>query len=137
MAQKIDRQKLQQYFIEALKGEKVILLDGLNPFHVEIDEKEYYIYIKNLSPATFRIQMYGEFNYPLEKNSTKSKNLRLRSFYSDTMLTMTFIQHGILYGQSNGSITQRVFPSIPDSLSSKMLNNQKNLNVSSSITMAR
>ena len=73
MAQKIDRQKLQQYFIEALKGEKVILLDGLNPFHVEIDEKEYYIYIKNLSPAYFQNPDVWRVQLPIREEFDKIK----------------------------------------------------------------
>ena len=54
MAQKIDRVQLQILFTEALEGASFTLIDGLNPFHVEVNEKEYYIYIKNLSPAYFQ-----------------------------------------------------------------------------------
>ncbi len=54
MAQKIDRVQLQILFTEALDGAAFTLIDGLNPFHVEVNEKEYYIYIKNLSPAYFQ-----------------------------------------------------------------------------------
>lgn len=53
MAQKIDRINLQRLFFNAIEGVPNQLLDGLNPFHVIIDEKEFYIYIKNLSPAYF------------------------------------------------------------------------------------
>ncbi len=54
MAQKIDRVQLQILFTEALDGAAFTLIDGLNPFHVEVNGKEYYIYIKNLSPAYFQ-----------------------------------------------------------------------------------
>lgn len=54
MAQKIDRVQLQILFTEALEGASFTLIEGLNPFHVEVNGKEYYIYIKNLSPAYFQ-----------------------------------------------------------------------------------
>ena len=53
MSKKIDRTQLQILFSEALDGASFTLIDGLNPFHVEVNGKEYYIYIKNLSPAYF------------------------------------------------------------------------------------
>lgn len=73
MAQKIDRQQLQLYFIEALEGAKVTLIDGLNPFHVEINGKEYYIYIKNLSPAYFQNPDVWRVQLPIKKEFDEIK----------------------------------------------------------------
>lgn len=73
MAQKIDRQQLQLYFIEALDGDKVILINGLNPFHVEINGKEYYIYIKNLSPAYFQNPDVWRVQLPIKEEFNEIK----------------------------------------------------------------
>lgn len=53
MQKKIERTQLQILFTEALNGATFTLIKGLNPFHIEINGDEYYIYIKNLSPAYF------------------------------------------------------------------------------------
>lgn len=53
MAKKIDRQTLQLLFIEALDGASYTFIEGLNPFHITINGNEFFIYIKNLSPAYF------------------------------------------------------------------------------------
>lgn len=73
MVQKIDRQQLQLYFIEALDGDKVILINGLNPFHVEINGKEYYIYIKNLSPAYFQNPDVWRVQLPIKEEFNEIK----------------------------------------------------------------
>jgi hypothetical protein len=54
MIKKISRYTLQQIFIESLKEcDSFKIIDGLNPFHITLNGKELYIYIKNLSPAYF------------------------------------------------------------------------------------
>ena len=54
MIKKISRYTLQQIFIESLEGcDSFRIIDGLNPFHIMLNGKELYIYIKNLSPAYF------------------------------------------------------------------------------------
>lgn len=53
MVQKIIPNRLQLLFIEALETVDFKLIEGMNPFHLEVKGKEYYIYIKNLSPAYF------------------------------------------------------------------------------------
>ena len=73
MAQKIDRQQLQLIFIEALDGAKFTLIDGLNPFHVEINGMEYYIYIKNLSPAYFQNPDVWRVQLPIKEEFDEIK----------------------------------------------------------------
>lgn len=54
MIKKISRYTLQQIFIESLEEcNSFRIIDGLNPFHIMLNGKELYIYIKNLSPAYF------------------------------------------------------------------------------------
>ena len=54
MIKKISRYTLQQIFIESLEEcDFFRIIDGLNPFHIMLNSKELYIYIKNLSPAYF------------------------------------------------------------------------------------
>lgn len=53
MVQKIDRKTLQELFLEALNGTDYRFVDGSNPFHILLNEKEYWIYIKNLTSAHF------------------------------------------------------------------------------------
>ena len=54
MIKKISRYTLQQIFIESLEdSDSFKIIDGLNPFHIMLNGKELYIYIKNLSPAYF------------------------------------------------------------------------------------
>ena len=54
MIKKISRYTLQQIFIESLEEcDSFRIIDGLNPFHIMLNGKEIYIYIKNLSPAYF------------------------------------------------------------------------------------
>ena len=54
MIKKISRYTLQQIFIESLEEcDSFRIIDGLNPFHIMLNSKELYIYIKNLSPAYF------------------------------------------------------------------------------------
>lgn len=54
MIKKISRYTLQQIFIESLEEcDSFRIIDGLNPFHIMLNGKELYIYIKNLSPAYF------------------------------------------------------------------------------------
>ena len=54
MIKKISRYTLQQIFIESLEEcDSFKIIDGLNPFHIMLNGKELYIYIKNLSPAYF------------------------------------------------------------------------------------
>ena len=53
MALKLNRIDLQRLFLNAIEEVPSQLIDGLNPFHVIIDGMEFYIYIKNLSPAYF------------------------------------------------------------------------------------
>jgi hypothetical protein len=54
MIKKVSRYTLQQIFIESLEDcESFKIIDGLNPFHIMLNGKELYIYIKNLSPAYF------------------------------------------------------------------------------------
>ncbi len=54
MIKKISRYSLQQIFIEGLNNcESFQIIDGLNPFHITLNGKEMYVYIKNLSPAYF------------------------------------------------------------------------------------
>ena len=49
---KIDREELKTKLEEVLGQEPSYRrIDGLNPLHVMVSEREYYIYIKNLSPA--------------------------------------------------------------------------------------
>lgn len=73
MAQKIDRQQLQLYFIEALDGARFTLINGLNPFHIEVNGKEYYIYIKNLSPAYFQNQDVWRVQLPIKEEFDEIK----------------------------------------------------------------
>lgn len=53
MIQKIDRNTLQELFLEALNGTDYRFVDGSNPFHILMNGKEYWIYIKNLTSAHF------------------------------------------------------------------------------------
>ena len=54
MIKKISRYTLQQIFIESLEEcDSFRIIDGLNPFHIMLNGKELYIYIKNLSPSYF------------------------------------------------------------------------------------
>ena len=53
MVHNIDRQELQIRFLAALKGVTYCFIEGLNPFHILINETEYWIYIKNLTSAHF------------------------------------------------------------------------------------
>jgi len=54
MIKKISRYTLQQIFIESLEEcESFKIIDGLNPFHIMLNDSELYVYIKNLSPAYF------------------------------------------------------------------------------------
>ena len=49
---KIDREELKTKLEEVLgKEPSYQRIDGLNPLHVMLDGREFYIYIKNLSPA--------------------------------------------------------------------------------------
>ena len=77
MIKKISRYTLQQIFIESLEEcDSFRIIDGLNPFHIMLNGKELYIYIKNLSPAYFtnpdvwRVQLpkKEEFNTIKEEN---------------------------------------------------------------------
>ena len=53
MVQKIDRQELQLRFLEAINGSNYRFIDGLNPSHILLNDKEYWIYLKNLTSAHF------------------------------------------------------------------------------------
>ena len=54
MIKKISKYTLQQIFIESLEEcDSFRIIDGLNPFHIMLNGRELYIYIKNLSPAYF------------------------------------------------------------------------------------
>ncbi|MGM9789906.1 MAG: hypothetical protein ACI3Y9_06325 [Candidatus Cryptobacteroides sp.] len=53
MVQKIDRRALQELFLEAVSGTDFRFVDGSNPFHILLNGKEYWIYIKNLTSAHF------------------------------------------------------------------------------------
>lgn len=53
MKQKIDRQELQMLFFEALNGANYRHIEGLNPFHILLDDTEHWIYIKKLTSAHF------------------------------------------------------------------------------------
>lgn len=54
MIKKISRYSLQQIFIESLEEcDSFKIIDGLNPFHIILNNKELFVYIKNLSPAYF------------------------------------------------------------------------------------
>lgn len=74
MAQKIDRVQLQILFTEALDGAAFTLIDGLNPFHVEVNGKEYYIYIKNLSPAYFQNPDVWRVQLPIREEFNEIKD---------------------------------------------------------------
>ena len=50
--ERIDREELKTKLEEVLGNEPSYRrIDGLNPLHVMLDDREFYIYIKNLSPA--------------------------------------------------------------------------------------
>lgn len=54
MVKKISPFLLQQIFIDSLSNARDFeVIDGLNPFHIKLNGKEMYIYIKNLSSAYF------------------------------------------------------------------------------------
>lgn len=54
MSKKISPFLLQQIFIDSLSNVRDFeVIDGLNPFHIKLNRKEMYIYIKNLSSAYF------------------------------------------------------------------------------------
>lgn len=53
MVQKIDRQELQMLFLEALSGADYRYVEGLNPFRIQLNGADYWIYIKNLTSAHF------------------------------------------------------------------------------------
>ncbi len=74
MSKKIDRTQLQILFSEALDGAAFTLIEGLNPFHVEINGKEYYIYIKNLSPAYFTNPDVWRVQLPIRDEFDEIKN---------------------------------------------------------------
>lgn len=76
MIKKIDRQTLQQIFINSLSPYYDFkIINGVNPFLVMINDKELYIYIKNLSPAYFsnpdiwRVQLPKKNEFDTIKNS--------------------------------------------------------------------
>ena len=76
MIKKISRYSLQQIFIESLEGcNSFQIINGLNPFHLTLNGKECYIYIKNLSPAYFsnpdiwRVQLPRREDFEVIKNS--------------------------------------------------------------------
>ena len=75
MIKKISRYSLQQIFIESLEGcDSFKIIDGLNPFHIMLNGKDLYIYIKNLSPAYFsnpdvwRVQLPKKDEFEAIKN---------------------------------------------------------------------
>lgn len=75
MIKKISRYSLQQIFIESLEDcDSFKIIDGLNPFHIILNGKELYIYIKNLSPAYFsnpdvwRVQLPKKDEFETIKN---------------------------------------------------------------------
>lgn len=75
MIKKISRYSLQQIFIESLEDCRAFkIIDGLNPFHILLNGKELYIYIKNLSPAYFsnpdvwRVQLPKKEEFEAIKN---------------------------------------------------------------------
>lgn len=75
MIKKISRYSLQQIFIESLEDcNSFKIIDGLNPFHIILNGKELYIYIKNLSPAYFsnpdvwRVQLPKKDEFETIKN---------------------------------------------------------------------
>lgn len=69
MIKKVSRYTLQQIFIESLEDcESFKIIDGLNPFHIMLNGKELYIYIKNLSPHISLTLMCGEFSSPGKKS---------------------------------------------------------------------
>lgn len=79
MIKKISRYSLQQIFIESLEGcNSFQIINGLNPFHLTLNGKECYIYIKNLSPAYFsnpdiwRVQLPRREDFEVIKNSAIS-----------------------------------------------------------------
>ncbi len=54
MIKKVSRYSLQQIFIESLEEcDSFKIIDGLNPFHIILNNRELFVYIKNLSPAYF------------------------------------------------------------------------------------
>ena len=76
MIKKISRYTLQQIFIESLEdSDSFKIIDGLNPFHIMLNGKELYIYIKNLSPAYFtnpdvwRVQLPKKNEFEIIKES--------------------------------------------------------------------
>lgn len=76
MIKKISRYTLQQIFIESLEdSDSFKIIDGLNPFHIMLNGKELYIYIKNLSPAYFtnpdvwRVQLPKKDEFEVIKES--------------------------------------------------------------------
>lgn len=75
MIKKVSRYSLQQIFIESLEGSSSFkIIDGLNPFHILLNGKELYIFIKNLSPAYFtnpdvwRVQLPKKEEFEAIKN---------------------------------------------------------------------
>lgn len=75
MAQKIDRQDLQILFLEAIARSDFRFIEGLNPFHILLNGKKYWIYIKNLTSAHFtnpdvwRAQLPSRDNFNIIKES--------------------------------------------------------------------
>lgn len=53
MDQIIDRQELKQRFLYSLQRTDYRLIEGINPIHIEISGKEYWVYIKKLTSAHF------------------------------------------------------------------------------------
>lgn len=74
MPQKINSQQLQIYFMEALNNVQVTFIDGLNPSHVMIAGEEYYIFIKNLSPAYLQNPDIWRAQLPIKEEFNAIKN---------------------------------------------------------------
>ncbi len=73
MAQKIERQELKRLFLESLIEGSYEIIDGLNPFNIIISGVEYYIYIKNLSPAYFANPDVWRVQLPIRDEFTAIK----------------------------------------------------------------
>ena len=74
MIKKISRYTLQQIFIESLEEcDSFRIIDGLNPFHIMLNGKELYIYIKNLSPAYFSNPDVWRVQLPKKEDFDKIK----------------------------------------------------------------
>ena len=97
----MSRYSLQQIFIESLaECESFKIIDGLNPFHIILNNRELFVYIKNLSSAYFTNPDVWRVQLPKKEEFEPIKDGEILC-YLVMMRIMTYILRGIQSGQNN------------------------------------